>query len=474
MWKKMKIPLILRVLSLSLFVPTAAQALCVHCIDGWIDRTLPGAHVGVLVQQVGESEPLYHRNAEHYFYPASLTKLFSSWYAWKELGPQWRYSTMIVAPDTALVDGTLTQDAVFIASGAPDFTLENLEDLIDGLSDAGVRRIEGDIILDTSSMIGSAMPNFMLEDRPWYFAAPSGALVLNRNSFYAKIDSKNIGERATFIPVDKEGYLPNIQSNILSLPEAQANKECPLEADYNDTTELVLGGCWPAERHEKRLKFAIADPAAYFSYEIERLLIKEHITLTGKVRLGETPYADGLTVLSEIRSKTIEGLMEPVMFLSDNITADNLFRTMAGVHTRKSGSLALGRTVMGKMLADESLPALKQSTIYDGSGASRYNTVTPNALATLLSLYEAEPDLISTMPLYGRSTPVASYSIRSGWDFRVKTGSATGVSGLAGFLEGPRGQRFHVVFLVNNAPYRYGKLKSFEENLLEQIVAAVE
>jgi D-alanyl-D-alanine carboxypeptidase/D-alanyl-D-alanine-endopeptidase (penicillin-binding protein 4) len=87
-----------------------------------------------------------------------------------------------------------------------------------------------------------------------------------------------------------------------------------------------------------------------------------------------------------------------------------------------------------------------------GSGLSREARISPQALAALLQwvwLQPFMPEMMSSLPLTGvDGTMKRSKSTASA---HLKTGSLRDVMGVAGYVDGPQGQRYVLVAMVNHA-----------------------
>jgi serine-type D-Ala-D-Ala carboxypeptidase/endopeptidase (penicillin-binding protein 4) len=81
---------------------------------------------------------------------ASNEKLLTSMAALDILGPSFRFPTTAAA-DTRARDGVLHGDLWLVGGGDPTLTLDDLGRLADGVRDAGISRIAGDVIGDTAT-----------------------------------------------------------------------------------------------------------------------------------------------------------------------------------------------------------------------------------------------------------------------------------------------------------------------------------
>ncbi|HKB16951.1 MAG TPA: D-alanyl-D-alanine carboxypeptidase, partial [Planctomycetota bacterium] len=138
------------------------------------------AHWGILFVDRESAETVHEWNADKLFVPASVTKLFSVAAALEALGPDFRFETAVVRRGEIDAQGSLAGDLILVASGDltmggrtdaegriaftdSDHTYANgndtaqwtdpeplagLEDLARQVAASGIRRLEGEILVD--------------------------------------------------------------------------------------------------------------------------------------------------------------------------------------------------------------------------------------------------------------------------------------------------------------------------------------
>ena len=109
----------------------------------------------------------------------------------------------------------------------------------------------------------------------------------------------------------------------------------------------------------------------------------------------------------------------------------------------------------------------------DGSGLSRYNQVTPNAMVSLLEMiyYEIPKEkLFAFLPESGKNgTLKTSFALLEG-RIHAKTGSMRHVYNLSGFLETNSGKTLLFSFMNNNFNVSSSELKKEMERVLAVFV----
>jgi D-alanyl-D-alanine carboxypeptidase/D-alanyl-D-alanine-endopeptidase (penicillin-binding protein 4) len=212
-----------------------------------------------------------------------------------------------------------------------------------------------------------------------------------------------------------------------------------------DQVVSPISALWVDEgRETPGLTPRAADPPLAAAQAFARALEKEGIAVRGKPRPATAP-ADA-TEYATVRSAPLAQVAQWVLEVSDNEAAEVLFRHVA---------LAQGRPASfpgGSAAVQEVLTELGVDTtgarILDGSGLSRRNRLSPETLLAVLEVAASEdhPELrraVSGLPVAG-FTGSLTFRFDSGDDegrgrVRAKTGTLTGVHGLAGLVTDEQG-----------------------------------
>jgi D-alanyl-D-alanine carboxypeptidase/D-alanyl-D-alanine-endopeptidase (penicillin-binding protein 4) len=159
--------------------------------------------------------------------------------------------------------------------------------------------------------------------------------------------------------------------------------------------------------------------------------------------------------VAAIVSPPLSQLIEETNQESNNLYAESLLKTLGANPSRTADSSAAGLDVVKSSLTD--LGVNPQSYVLtDGSGLSRHNLVSPEALVQTLRGMAQTP----VAALYQASLPVAGVSGTLYKRFqktpaqgilKAKTGSMSGVSTLAGYLNSPHFPPLVFSILVNQS-----------------------
>lgn len=180
------------------------------------------------------------------------------------------------------------------------------------------------------------------------------------------------------------------------------------------------------------------------------------------VRMERTPFdiddlprpidMSNATLLIEDQSPPLSDIIDVTLKWSRNIYAETMLRSMAPEGAPKTG--AAGLKALEETLNDWGL-FTDHLLARDGSGLSRYDYVSSDALTWLLTQMWRDPKHIDkfklTLPLFGVNGNVANRLKETLAQGRVwaKTGSMSQVRSLAGYLETADGEPLVFAFMVN-------------------------
>ncbi|MGH3509971.1 MAG: D-alanyl-D-alanine carboxypeptidase/D-alanyl-D-alanine endopeptidase, partial [Nocardioidaceae bacterium] len=177
------------------------------------------------------------------------------------------------------------------------------------------------------------------------------------------------------------------------------------------------------------------DPARAAATRFARMLTKAGVAVRGSVRSAAAPA--GSSSLAAVRSAPLEEIVQHTLETSDNEAAEVLARQVALAQGRP-GSFVAGVAAVRRALGGLGIPTAGD-LIYDGSGLSRHDRLRPATLLAVLQKGSTTPALrsvVTDLPVAGFTGSLAyRFADASPWGLgrvRAKTGTLTGVSGLAG------------------------------------------
>jgi D-alanyl-D-alanine carboxypeptidase/D-alanyl-D-alanine-endopeptidase (penicillin-binding protein 4) len=430
-------------------------------IPQWIQQATDSVNMGALVIDPSSNTVLYQKDANHYFTPASVLKLFTATAAWYALGIDYRYQTTLAHKGN---------NYYFRFTGDPSLTTDDLKQLVKSLKQAQVQNISGNIIFDTTRFSAPDYPPGMsYEDSGWYYAAPIHAIILNRNNMGYIFDSTGpIGSAVKVHPYNSayQGIL-HIQSDAKIVSAATA-KQCDMNVITQGKNHIVLTGCVAQTQKPYSEKLAIPDPTLLAMHLVKSMLAAEKISFNGKMIPGKMP-ADA-TVMATHSSAPLSKLITRMLQHSDNIYANAIAKTI-GYTVTGSGSFKNASFAIKKILLDHNAIDKRGLIITDGAG-NRLNLVTPNTVVKLLKhIYQNKPlytFMLTALPKSGVSGTLGGRMVSKPLKGNVvaKTGGMHDITALAGFMFKVDGKTLIFAIISNDVTTGIQKIRQFEARFL--------
>ena len=383
------------------------------------------AHWGVLIVNPRTGDTLYSKNAGKLFMPASNMKIITSAVSLAQLGPDYTYRTTF-ATNGEVRDSLLDGDLVVIGRGDPTVS-DRMRGLATSVMDAvadsvrahGIRQIAG--VLAHS---GNAFPDstfgygWAWEDFGEYYAARFDELIFN------------------------EGMAPTT-----------------LRPPPDTARDSLYSG--PAK-----------DPARAYLDALNDAFTRKGIVLDGGLADSILPMPFKLDTLFVLVSPPLRDILPHFMKPSQNQIGEILFRTL-GLERKAAGTVDSAKKVVTEQLLAWGVEP-DGFAIYDGSGLSRHNLLTPETLVRVLDRMQRDTAFAvfyNAMPIAGvegtlkdrmKGTPAEG-------NLRAKTGSIGSARSLSGYITTADGERLIMSVLGNNYTTRSSEITG----VADQIAAAL-
>jgi len=248
-----------------------------------------------------------------------------------------------------------------------------------------------------------------------------------------------------------------------------------------------------------RVNMAVEDPAVYFASVFKEALRKRGILVSGaavsrhKFATGSGDFANERSQPLQLKPIDISRITVPtgeqkvlgMRFsppvgqaitvtnkISQNLHAELLLRLLGKVFGSE-GSFEQGSRVVRQFLVDAGIDD-KDFFLYDGSGLSPDDRITPRAFTRLLVYAAAQPwgnDWRTSLPIAGVDGTLQRRFVNSALKGRLwaKTGTLNEANALTGYLKAKSGETIAFSILVNGR--RPGS--SAEEQAIDRIVEAI-
>jgi serine-type D-Ala-D-Ala carboxypeptidase/endopeptidase (penicillin-binding protein 4) len=337
------------------------------------DRALEGASVGIAILDVDSARLLAAVNEHLALNPASNAKLYTAGAALAILHGEHRYETVL--------SGKLEGDAVsgplaVRGYGDPSLTTADLGELVQGLKEYGVTRVEGDVVVDQRFFDEQTTPPaFEQEPNEWAsFRAPVSAVALNENcvTLTVRPGAPGAGAHVAFEPpgfVDVEGSIRT------AAPGGADTVELALSGSDARMAAKVSGAI-AADSRLVRYTRRAEDPRLLAGYALKSLLEGAGVRVSGDVKLGT---AKG-HVLAKHLSEPLSSLLYALGKQSDNFYAEMVYKSLAGEGKGEPAKSAEAADLVTRWLqrigaSDPGVVIKNGSGLFDANRVTSYGTV---------------------------------------------------------------------------------------------------
>jgi serine-type D-Ala-D-Ala carboxypeptidase/endopeptidase (penicillin-binding protein 4) len=463
---------------------------------------------GVKVVSLDTGVTVFEHNAGKYFSPASNAKLYSAALALARLGGDYRIKTSIYSTAPPAASGTIKGDLIVYGRGDPTMAarlaggdyFKPFEPLALAIANAGVRRVEGDLVGDESFFKGPPFGSgWEWDDLQWYYGAEVSALTGNDNAvdlFVKPADRAGLPCRITTGPQTSLVTIMNRTETVAKGSESRITVYRPVGENI-----IYVSGRLAIGDRDYSGSVAVHDPARLFVTLLKQALAERGITVTGRVRTIDWKYREvtplDLTKFVEVgavESLPIKDIVRETLKPSQNLYAQ-LLLLQVGAQTQQgsgAGGQGLASGVQGntqrnaRTTSPEAIPGPRppvpdpqQTTeeaaieemnkflseaginkgdvvLEEGSGLSRKDLITPAATVELLkfmSRHRWGDAFRDSLPIAGVDGTLERRmkTTTAAGNLRAKTGTLRYVYTLSGYVTTASGERLAFSILLNNA-----------------------
>ncbi len=450
-------------------------------------------HWGILVVDAKSGKPLFERNPDEMFAPASVTKLFTTAAALSELGADYRFKTPVVRRgEVETKTGVLRGDLILIAQGdlsfggrtgsegnlvfedgdhtyangnytasvVPTEPLAGLDHLAREVQASGIKEITGDVIVDDRL--------FELSQSTGSGPSHVSPISINDNVVdVVAIPGAKAGEPAAVKLVPESAFV-SFDAQVETIGQ---DEKPSISIQSVGPRRFAVRGKVPVGHKPVVKIYEVEEPAAFArTLFIERL--RKHGIRVDSASIGDNaherlPSRDEVAKLprvAEYISPPFREYVRVILKVSHNLHASTLPLLLAVRHGERT--LAAGLKREGDALSALGVDP-KAVSFGGGAGGARADLVTPRATVALLRAMAGRADFPAydaALPVLGRDGTLAKavnpdsparghVRAKTGtyWVTDLLNGKAILTSkALAGYLETASGRLLVFAFFVNN------------------------
>jgi D-alanyl-D-alanine carboxypeptidase/D-alanyl-D-alanine-endopeptidase (penicillin-binding protein 4) len=420
--------------------------------DGFAAVALPLGHGGL---------PWRHRERVP-MQPGSTMKVLTSIVALDRLGPNHRSSTRLLSA-APLHDGVLRGDLVLQGGLDPDLELPEFWALLQELRAAGVRHVEGDLVVDRHAMRPArpdlGVPPFDEAPEFPYNVIPD-ALHLAGALLSFELRGGADGVQARTVPaLDGVAF-----DSRMTLTDGRCSewsrdwRAAQAQRAADGSVRITLSGGFPRDCIA-RVRLQVMDRQWLTERIFATLWRQSGGTWAGTGREAAAPVVagGGVRVLAQRSSRPWGEVLRDLNKISDNAHSRLLFNLLAqgaAAAEPQAPTQELAARVVRQWLEQQGIGA--EGVVADnGSGLSRSERVSAWQMARAIQVAHGgrwSSDLLMSLPVAGvdgtmrnrlRDSPAA------GWA-RLKTGTLWNVVALAGVVQDDQGRPWALAAMVNH------------------------
>lgn len=384
-------------------------------IDYLISTVPASTKMAVLIYNPLTQDTIFCLNHKEPMIPASNTKLFTTATALELMGGKHLFSTKILSEDDNLFDQTLDGNIYIKGYGNPTFTSDELEEMVNQIYQAGVKRITGNVVGDDTYFDNIySRDDWISDERANVKLPPISALVIDRNR--------------TVITKKKKGKYRNYFVDV-------------------------------------------ENPPLFTARKLREKLVSYGIEVEGSAISGRCP-SNAKTITE--KSVELRELIKIVNKNSDNFYAEVLFKSLGSAYSGEQGNSFFSTQAILSYISDNGIYSTG-TNIVDGSGISRFDQVTAGALVGLLEkIYfniKQFDDFYNSLSIAGVDGTLKKRMIGTSAEnnFRGKTGTLNGVSSIAGYVTNADDDDIIICLMFEFTQGGASKYKDIQDRIVEII-----
>lgn len=420
------------------------------------------------------SKPIHHF-AKIPRTPASTMKLIPTFIALDSLGADFRWHTQVFQTGVQ-IGGDLYGDLILVGSGDPKFTESKLRRLLYQVHKRGIRRVHGDIILDTSVFRKVGKDPALFDGQPLrpYNASPDGLLVQFNTLTIASQPQADGRAALRYAPKLADFDLPIsiTQKNGGSCGNLVQSLAPKWQAD-----RLVFLNALPQKCQDQIFYIAYPDVKDFAKKTVKAIWLELGNSLTGEIQSQEQDWRQSLSDRHKTRGllawrrplpiadQASAPLFEQISDInhhSNNVMTEQVLLSLPIYQRHQNNKMPYRFSNYAKSLQFvqdwwRHTLTTNPPKMNNGSGLCRDCTVSAANLAELLNYAYQHPDFhtyLNALPIAGINGTIAghakrrphSQAIGRAW---IKTGTLDNVTAMAGYVKGHSGQDYSFVGIIN-------------------------
>lgn len=415
------------------------------------DEQFRHASIGFYLVNSKTGAVVFDKNSQVGLAPASTQKVVTAVSAYEMLGKNFQYRSEL-GYEGKIENGAINGMLIFKGSGDPTLgswrwkqtsAEETGKNITGALKSAGIKTINGDLLIDETAWESQATPDgWTWDDIGNYYGAGASAVNWHENKYDLWLKpGTNIGDRVEVIKtIPAMPLIPIL--NELKTAKAGSGDNSIIYFPENGGL-MAIRGTIPAGVNQFKVSGSFPNSPLQLGIALQTLLNESGIQHNGAQRSGlqylikDQKPAYAFKQIIQFNSPPLDSMSMWFLRESINLYGEAFVKTIAyqknGFGAEKPGLDIIKNFWSSKGIDKGAL------NIKDGSGLSPANRLTPHALVTILQYAQKQPWYES----FENALPVQN-------GFKMKSGYIGGVRSYAGYIKSKTGEEYTFAFIINN------------------------
>lgn len=408
------------------------------------------ATIAVSVKDAKTGKTIYEYNENKLMNPASVQKIFTMKAAYDVLTPEYTFDTKVFADKNNNLYIKLSAD--------PSLTTGDLKKLLKEAKEL-YKKPFNDIVIDSTVIDNKQWGvGWMWDDDTNELLPKYSPYTINQN----KIDITITPNKNNTIDIKNKSDYHMMFVNLLKT--GTTNNIVFERTPWLSSDMTYLTGSVHSQINKK---LPVNSPQAYFTNELRKAVSAAGLKYSGQIKTAPVP--GNATLITKHSSDSLENLLAETLKESNNLYSELIFKAAAAKYTKQQGTTQKAVDMYKKYYSE--ITSTSEMITVDACGISRNDLLTADwtteALNTIYNGKEFDKfAMLLPKPMEGTLRDrLINISLR----LRAKTGTASGISSIAGYIDTKDNKKYSFAIFIQNHNEPVENVKKFEDDIINEI-----